>query len=154
VDDTVREIRRKLRPQLGKMPDLDSAQAEAVWNVLSDLPGSFNLANLSVAASAGQMRSLAELLAAEAGSSLWQCRPGRGRMSFHLQDEERVGSLLDNLDRWTKQSGQTLVVAYSDLDYEWRVRCLPEDDQHAVSLKLAIKERFDPSGTLNPLVSM
>lgn len=154
VDDTIKEVRRRLRPLLGNMPDLDLAASDLVWNVLSELPHSPDLLTLSVAASATQMRALSEWLLGEGLIPPWQCRPGRGRANLYAHGFEQIVSLLTGLVRWCQQNDEQLVVAYADTEFEWRVRRLPDQDEHSLSLKRALKERFDPAAIMNPLVSL
>lgn len=154
VDDTIKEIRRRLRPQLGSMPDLDADAADMVWRVLSEQPQALDLLRLSVVAGATQLRALAEWLLGEGLIPPWQCRPGRGRANFYVHGMEQMVSLLTGLVLWCQKNSEQLLVAYADTDFEWRVRRLPEEDEQSLSLKRSLKERFDPSGIMNPLVSL
>ncbi len=143
-------IHEELSQRLTCIIDLD---AHELWQKLSCTKEECGLASVEAAATASQMLSILQTCFS-AGPPLWQCRPARGRLKLFSADASAIKPWIETLRLWTEKQEQTLAVAYCDPDWQWKVILLPSQDSSAAALKQAIKQQFDPSGCLNPLVSL
>jgi len=136
----------------GSAQVVSSDVAEVLWRRLSNVGQSTTLACLEASLNLSQLESLFATGWADGQKPLWQARPGRGRLRLYAADAGSVADLLSAMKAYALTNATTLSVAYGDGEYEYRVEKIPSADACAGKLKAAIKERFDPLRSLNPLV--
>jgi FAD/FMN-containing dehydrogenase len=154
VDEIEKEIRNCLKHVKIDLEALTAPVFEHMWRQLSSLTASSGLPKLELSLSVEQMADLLAVLSRQSLDFFWQGRPSRGRLQLYAKQAEMLPLLSEKIRRWSLQAEQAVVTACADQNYLWRVTRLPNEDDHAVALKKAIKARFDPSGCLNPLVAL
>lgn len=138
----------------GEAQPLPAEIAEGLWRGLSDVGQATTLASLEASVSLSQLHSVFKGCWTDSSRPLWQARPGRGRLKVYGADTSSVSDILADIKSFAVASGESFFVAYGDQEFEYRAEKIPDGDPHADKLKVALKERFDPQRSLNPLVRM
>jgi len=152
VDEVLAAAERVSQFTPGSAYVVPSDVAEGMWRGLSNVGQSTGLACLEASVNLSQLESLFSTCWTDRQGPLWQARPGRGRLKLYAPDPTSVAELLTAVKAYASASGWALSVAYGDDQYEYRVDRIPASDPNSDNLKAAIKERFDPHRSLNPLV--
>jgi FAD/FMN-containing dehydrogenase len=148
------ELVKELVPQLRAFKrdgttnsELPFDDAEALIQILSTP----RYPRLEFSASLSEFNSILSDWLAASGSPPFQYRPSTGRAFLYVQDLSRLIELNDLLRSYLVRKGapHTVAVAASDLEYE--IEYLGSDIKKLTQIKASLKERFDPSGCLNPL---
>lgn len=135
----------------GYFAELDSQVSEAIWRQLDNNYMSGYPVALSMPPRA--MPYLLDKLRGSAHLSGWQARPSRGRLTLYGASQDSACFLSDFVLTWAGEAKQEVVLASGNADFDWQVKSVP-DCARARQLKAMLKQRFDPSACLNPLVSL
>jgi glycolate oxidase FAD binding subunit len=133
--------------------ELDATLAASLWEKLSPaiVLGS---CCLDVSASWTQIARIVEKWRAEHKFVLWQARPNMSLIKLFAQDKPTILELKESLKAFFKPHDEALTIAFADEQYERNVEYVGQDIASAVELKKELKNKFDPNGILNPLVSL
>lgn len=106
---------------------------------------------LELSASLSEFQSLLSEWLPGGNSTAFQYRPSTGRAFFYALDLSALIELNDSLKSYLVRKGapDTVAMAASELEYE--IEYLGADIKKISQIKASLKERFDPSGCLNPL---
>ncbi|MBS1956729.1 MAG: FAD-binding oxidoreductase [Cyanobacteria bacterium SZAS-4] len=106
---------------------------------------------LEVSASISEMNNLLSDWLINSGSPPFQYRPSTGRAFFYAKDLSTLIELNELLRSFLVRKGAPKTVAVAATDLEYEIEYLGSDIKKLTEIKASIKERFDPSGCLNPL---
>ena len=154
----IREVVEEVLHEVEKVITVASAfsvpedEQEQLWSQLSDAAHFTGLRCIEVSVVPPQLVVLFKSWWTQLGQPLWQYRPGRGRLKCYLSEGQDVDQLISALRSYALKDKQSLVVAYDDNAFAYRVERLPDEDDCAQALKKSLKELYDPCGVLNPLV--
>ncbi len=85
-------------------------------------------------------------------SPLFALQPSTGYLRFFARTQIELSGLITKLQEYSQKTGHSISLAFADDEFEYRVLRLPSDSISNLSRQL--KQRYDPEGILNPLVSL
>ncbi len=106
---------------------------------------------LEISASFSEINSILTDWLKASGSPPFQYRPSTGRAFFYPKDLSKLIELNELLRSFLVRKGAPKTVAVAATDLEYEIEYLGSDIKKLTQIKASIKERFDPSGCLNPL---
>lgn len=106
---------------------------------------------LEISASFTEMNGILTDWLMESGSPPFQYRPSTGRAYFYPKDLTTLIEMNELLRSFLVRKGAPKTVAVAATDLEYEIEYLGSDIKKLGQIKASIKERFDPSGCLNPL---
>ncbi len=148
------ELLKEIVPQLRNFKREGTSNAEISFDDAETLIQIFSTPRypaLEVSASLSEMNNiLADWLAAS-GSPPFQYRPSTGRAFFYSKDLSTLIQLNELLRSFLVRKGAPKTVAVAATELEYEIEYLGADIKKLTQIKASLKERFDPSGCLNPL---
>lgn len=83
----------------------------------------------------------------------WSLRPGANKLLLQLPAQSAIEPLLDDIRALCRIAGVAAEVCCGDRKMLRRVHRLPQEDSVRNGIALQIKQRYDPAGIFNPLVT-
>lgn len=148
------ELIKELIPQIRSFKRDDTTNSELSFEDAEAILGICSAPRyprLELSASLSECQSLlAEWLPANV-SAQFQYRPATGRLYLYAADLSTLLNMNDSLKSYLQRRGAPNTVAMSASDLEYEIEYLGADIKKLSQIKASLKERFDPSGCLNPL---
>ncbi len=148
------ELLKEIIPQIRNFKREGTSNAEISFDdaeTLIQILSSQRYPALQISASLSEMSNVLTDWLAASGSPPFQYRPSTGRAYFYPKDLSTLIELNEKLRSFLVRKGAPKTVAVAATDLEYEIEYLGPDIKKLSQIKASIKERFDPSGCLNPL---
>lgn len=148
------ELLKELIPQIRNFKRDGTSNAEVSFEdaeTLIQILSSRRYPALEISASLSEINTILSDFLTASGSPPFQYRPSTGRAFFYPKDLSALMELNESLRSFLVRKGAPKTVAVAATDLEYEIEYLGSDIKKLTQIKASIKERFDPSGCLNPL---
>ncbi|CAN5617497.1 FAD-binding oxidoreductase [soil metagenome] len=148
------ELLKEIISQIRNFKREGTSNAEISFADAETLIQIFSMARypaLEVSASISEINNLLTDWLVASGSPPFRYRPSTGRAFFYPKDLSNLIELNELLRSFLVRKGAPKTVAVAATELEYEIEYLGADIKKLTQIKASLKERFDPSGCLNPL---
>lgn len=154
VDELVAEAMLLGNQKKLKGQEIEAKLAQGMWTKLANAALSLKAQSIEAAIDWGRLAKVVEKWRSNHKFVLWQARPALSLFKLFAQDAQTALELKQSLHEFLTVHGEGLSMAYADVQLERKFEFANMDVTAVEDLKNALKDKFDPEGCLNPLVSL